>query len=80
MKGLMLATIEFINCFYTWGTGLVLIGSPLYLLLEVGVLLDVLYFLFAKPNNLTNNYALNNLISNLLKENDRKPILKNKDK
>lgn len=44
----MLACIEFINCFYTWGTGLVLIGSPLYLLLEIGVGLDLVYYLFPR--------------------------------
>lgn len=48
MKGIMLATIEFINLFYTWGTGLALIGSPLYLILEIGILLDFLYYLFPR--------------------------------
>jgi hypothetical protein len=68
MKGMLLATIEFINVFQTWGTGLVLIGSPLYLLLEVGVFLDVFYYIFAKPNNLANNYNsgnVSNMIANL---------------
>lgn len=44
----MLATIEFINLFYTWGTGLAIIGSPLYLILEIGVLADFVYYLFPR--------------------------------
>jgi hypothetical protein len=48
MKSILLATVEMINNFYTWGTGLVVIGSPLYLVLEVGILLDFLYYLFPK--------------------------------
>ena len=44
-KCLMLGVVELINCFYTWGTGLVIIDSSLYLLLEVGLFLDLLYHL-----------------------------------
>ena len=44
-KALMLAVIELINSFYTWGTGLVIIGSQLYVILEVGLFLDILYYL-----------------------------------
>lgn len=49
---MLLVTMEFIYLFYTWGTGLVLIGSPLYLLLEVGLLFDLIYYLFPKMESL----------------------------
>lgn len=48
MKAMMLTTIEFINLFYTWGTALVIIGTPLYLILEIGLVLDFLYYLFPR--------------------------------
>ena len=44
-KGVMLAIIEFINSFYTWGTGLTIFGSQLYLLLEIGLVFDFVYYL-----------------------------------
>jgi hypothetical protein len=37
--------IEFINLFYTRGTGLAVIRTPLYLVVEVVLLFDVFYYL-----------------------------------
>ena len=55
-KSFILLTIEFINSFYTWGTGLVIIGSPLHLLLEVILLLDIFYFLNFRNQKKANHY------------------------
>ena len=55
-KSFILLTIEFINSFYTWGTGLVIIGSPLHLLLEIILLLDILYFLNFRNQKKANHY------------------------
>lgn len=37
--------IEFINLFYTRGSGLAVIRTPLYLVVEATLLLDVFYYL-----------------------------------
>lgn len=44
-KAMILITIEFIGSFYTWGTGLAIITTPLYLVLEGILLLDIFYYL-----------------------------------
>ena len=43
-KILSLFTIEFIHCFFTWGTGLIVFDHPLFLLMELGIALDIFYY------------------------------------
>lgn len=51
MKSILLATVEFINHFYTWGTGLPVFNSSMYLVLEIAILLDFLYYLLPRLNS-----------------------------
>lgn len=44
-KYIFYLVIEFINLFYTRGTGLAVIRTPLYLVVEATLLLDVFYYL-----------------------------------
>lgn len=48
MKSVLLATVEFINHFYTWGTAIPIFHSSMYLVLEIAILLDFLYYLFPR--------------------------------
>lgn len=51
MKSVLLATVEFINHFYTWGTGLPIFNSSMYLVLEIAILLDFIYYLLPRLNS-----------------------------
>ena len=56
-KSIILMTIEFINNFYTWGTGLVFVSSPLHLLMEIILIMDIFYFLNFRNQRFENYYS-----------------------